>query len=189
MHWLILNALQYIISHSHEDWKKLLQCSQFGECAFCGDINCTYVLYTYNNYISCVYNVYYRRARACDRVIIADVLYTRYPIVARSLGLATLGRVRARAKVSCIQADVLFSDSEQRHRAFSYISIWIHYLFKCQMYNIAKIKTYFNNAYDYEFGLDVHWNLTHIAFSFCARSSAARREKGYTTCRKLRTTV
>ena len=33
-------------------------------------------------------------------------LYTRYPIVARALGLAAvqpLGRVRARAKVSCIQ--------------------------------------------------------------------------------------
>ena len=38
----------------------------------------------------------------------AEKLYTRYPIVARALGLAAaLGRVRARAKESCIQAEKL----------------------------------------------------------------------------------
>ena len=45
--------------------------------------------------------------RDCAR---GDSLYTRYPIVARALGLAAerlqpLGRVRARAKESCIQGN------------------------------------------------------------------------------------
>ena len=42
------------------------------------------------------------------------LLYTRYPIVARALGLAPLGRVRVRAKVSCIKPILLPSGTSKQ---------------------------------------------------------------------------
>ena len=47
------------------------------------------------------------RITASKIIFYSKMLYTRYPIVARALGLAA-----ARAKVSCIQSKVLFIKSK-----------------------------------------------------------------------------
>ena len=56
---------------------------------------------------------------AVDLIVLLFDLYTRYPIVARALGLPAvqpLGRVRARAKESCIQLfDISGQDAQGRH--------------------------------------------------------------------------
>ena len=56
--------------------------------------------------INCIMMVLYHHIHELVFKCMLLTLYTRYPIVARALGLAAvqpLGRVRARAKVSCIQ--------------------------------------------------------------------------------------
>ena len=53
------------------------------------------------------------------------MLYARYPIVARALGLAVhpLGRVRAREKVSCIQQEMMENDYFSVHKIQILISL------------------------------------------------------------------
>ena len=67
-----------------------------------------------------IFKIEYFQIKCLNQTCIQD-LYTRYPIVARALGL---GRVRARAKESCIQIqDTLSAIVTRRAWHFGFVQL------------------------------------------------------------------